>query len=236
MNTKSYLTPTKKYKALISAIHSVYRLVNSTYELKDLIIRLTRLSCQIFNARYCIVLLLDSSKKFSLLKCLVTDKKKFVIDKKTKVTNRIEKRVIKTLTSIRKNNLLAVPLVCDDIIGVIVIKRRNTEPEFDRFDQEMLMTMLEQTTIGIKNLQLYEEQQKIVLGSIKALCTMLDIRVPREYTHSQYFSRLVVAIAHQMRLDEKQIESLKYASLLHDAGKADIPLEILTKTSKLGHC
>jgi len=233
MNTKSYLTPTKKYKALISAIHSVYRLVNSTYELKDLIIRLTRLSCQIFNARYCIVLLLDSSKKFSLLKCLVTDKKKFVIDKKTKVTNRIEKRVIKTLTSIRKNNLLAVPLVCDDIIGVIVIKRRNTEPEFDRFDQEMLMTMLEQTTIGIKNLQLYEEQQKIVLGSIKALCTMLDIRVPREYTHSQYFSRLVVAIAHQMRLDEKQIESLKYASLLHDAGKADIPLEILTKTSKL---
>jgi putative nucleotidyltransferase with HDIG domain len=36
-----------------------------------------------------------------------------------------------------------------------------------------------------------------------------------------------------MHLDEKEIESLKYASLLHDAGKADTPLEILTKTTKL---
>jgi HD-GYP domain-containing protein (c-di-GMP phosphodiesterase class II) len=36
-----------------------------------------------------------------------------------------------------------------------------------------------------------------------------------------------------MYLDEKQIESLKYASLLHDAGKVDIPLDILTKTTKL---
>jgi HD-GYP domain-containing protein (c-di-GMP phosphodiesterase class II) len=36
-----------------------------------------------------------------------------------------------------------------------------------------------------------------------------------------------------MHLSEKQIESLKYASLLHDAGKVDIPIEILTKTGKL---
>jgi len=36
-----------------------------------------------------------------------------------------------------------------------------------------------------------------------------------------------------MHLDEKKIESLKFASLLHDTGKVDIPLEILTKTTKL---
>jgi putative nucleotidyltransferase with HDIG domain len=97
----------------------------------------------------------------------------------------------------------------------------------------MLVTISEQVIIGIKNLQLYEEQQKIVLGSIKSLVTLLDMRVPQEYTHSPFFSRLVTIIAQQMHLDEKQIESLKYASLLHDAGKIDIPLEILTKTTKL---
>jgi HD-GYP domain-containing protein (c-di-GMP phosphodiesterase class II) len=95
------------------------------------------------------------------------------------------------------------------------------------------MTLMEQAVIGIKNIQLYEDQQRIVLGSIKALVTLLDIRVPQEYTHSPYFSRLVVALAQQMHLDEKQIESLKYASLLHDTGKVDIPPEILTKTTKL---
>jgi putative nucleotidyltransferase with HDIG domain len=115
----------------------------------------------------------------------------------------------------------------------VILKRRKNDPPFDKFDQEILVTMCEQSVIGIRNLQLYEEQQKIVLGSIKSLITLLDTRVPQEYTHSPYFSKLVTAIGEQMYLDEKQIESLKYASLLHDAGKIDIPSEILTKTSKL---
>ena len=43
MNIRSCSTPTKKYKTLISAIHSIYRLVNSTFLLKDLVSRLARL-------------------------------------------------------------------------------------------------------------------------------------------------------------------------------------------------
>ena len=233
MNIKNYLTHTKKYKSLISSIHSIYRVINSTYELKELISRLGRLICQICNAKYCLILLLDANKKHSLLRCLVSERKKYVIDKRLKITDRVEKRIIKTLSCLRKDRLLGIPLICDDIIGMIIIKHKTGEPSFASFDQEMLMTFAEQAIIGIKNLQLYEEQQKIVLGSIKALVTLLDTRIPQEYTHSPYFSRLVTLIGHQMRLDQKQIESLKFASLLHDAGKIDIPLEILTKTTKL---
>jgi len=233
MSANNSLAPIKKYKILISAIHSIYRLVNSTFELKDLVLRLARLICQIFNAQYCLIMLLDTTKEYSLLKCLVIGKKKYVIDKKTKISNRIEKRIIKKLTAIREDNLLGIPLICEDITGVIIIKRDKKAMPFDRFNQEMLMTVGEQAITGIKILQLYEEQQKIILGSIKSLVTLLDTRVPQEYTHSPYFSHLVMMIAHQMHLNEKQIESLKYASMLHDAGKADIPLEILTKTSKL---
>ncbi len=233
MNTRNYFTPTKKYKALVSSIHSIYRLVNSTFEVKDLASRLARLISQIFNARYSLIVLLDASKKYSLYRCLIIDGKKYIIDKRTRISNPIEKRIVKTISSIRKGNLLGIPLVCEDIIGLLVIKRRRGDLTFDRFDQDMLMTIVEQVVIGIKNLQLYEEQQKIVLGSIKSLVTLLDTRIPQEYTHSPYFSNLVITIAHQMHLDEKQIESLKYASLLHDAGKIDIPLKILTKTTKL---
>ncbi|MFA5115243.1 MAG: HD domain-containing phosphohydrolase [Candidatus Omnitrophota bacterium] len=233
MNIKNYLSPTKKYKFLISSIHNIYRLVNSTFELKDLIVRFCRLICQIFNARYCLIIILDHTKKHSILKAMVSDRKKYVVDNREAITNGLEKKIIKTSRSIRRDRLLALPLICDDIIGLIILKRDKKYPEFDNFDQEILMTMAEQATIGIKNLQLYEEQQRIVLGSIKSLVTMLDTRVPQEYTHSPYFSRLVTAIAHQMHLDEKQTESLKYASLLHDTGKVDIPVEILTKTTKL---
>jgi putative nucleotidyltransferase with HDIG domain len=118
-------------------------------------------------------------------------------------------------------------------MGLIIVRRIHGQAVFDSFDCEILMTIAEQAMIGIKSLQLYEEQQKIVLGSIKSLVTLLDTRVPQEYTHSPYFSRLVVTIASEMGLEPKQVQSLRYASLLHDTGKIDIPLEILTKTTKL---
>ena len=233
MSMKNYLTPTLKYKTLISSVHSIYRLVNSTFELKDLISRLARLICQIFQSGYCLILIMDPTRKYSTIKVIVSGKKKIVIDKNKKVTNRIEKRIIRTFTAIRNGNLLGIPLVSEDLMGLIIIKRAKMERPFEKSDQEIMLTIAEQAMIGIKNLQLYEEQQKIVLGSIKSLVTLLDTRVPQEFTHSPHFSRLVVAIAEEMHLDEKQRESLKYASLLHDAGKIDVPMAILTKTTKL---
>lgn len=233
MNTKNSSTPTKKYRTLISSVHSIYRLVNSTYELKELICRLGRLLCQIFNGNYCLILILDPSKKYTVLRCVISGKSKDVQDKKKIISDSLEKRIIKKFLSIRQNHLLGVPLISEDIMGLIILKRLKKDAQFDNFDEELLATIAEQAMIGIKNLQLYEEQQKIMLGSIKSLVTLLDTRVPREYTHSIYFSKLVTSIGEQMHLDEKQIESIKYASLLHDAGKLDIPLAILTKTTKL---
>jgi HD-GYP domain-containing protein (c-di-GMP phosphodiesterase class II) len=177
--------------------------------------------------------MLDLSKKFSVLKCVVSGKKRFISDKKSRITGRIERRILKTSSVIRQGVLLAAPLITDDLVGIIIIRRAKKSFPFERFDQDILMTLVEQSIIGIKNLQLYEEQEKIVFGSIKSLVTLLDTRVPQEYTHSPYFSRLVAAIGQEMRLDDKQIQSLKYASLLHDTGKVDIPPEILTKTTKL---
>jgi len=177
--------------------------------------------------------MIDPAKKYSVLKCFVSGRKRFISDKKARITNRIENRILRTSSVIRQGNLLAAPLISDDLIGVITIRRAKGDSPFERFDQDILMTLVEQSIIGIKNLQLSEEQQKIVLGSIKALVTLLDTRVPQEYTHSPYFSRLVEAIGRQMHLEGKQIQSLKYASLLHDTGKVDIPMEILTKTTKL---
>ncbi len=232
-NIRNSSTPTKRYKTLISSVHSIYRLVNSTFEFKELISRLGRLLCQIFNARSCLIIILDPSKKYSVLRCNIYGKNKEVLDKKMLVSDPLEKRIIRKFLSIRKAYLMGVPLVSEDIMGAIIIKRGKGDTPFDAYDEEILSTIAEQAMIGIKNLQLYEEQQRIILGSIKSIVTLLDTRVPSEYTHSQYFSRLVTALGEQMHLDEKQIESINYASHLHDTGKVDIPLAILTKTTKL---
>ena len=63
MNTKNSSPHTKKYKLILSAVHMVYRLVNSTYNVKEMILRLTRLLCQFINASSASVYILDVKKQ-----------------------------------------------------------------------------------------------------------------------------------------------------------------------------
>lgn len=233
MNTKNSLTPTKRYRVIVSTIHTIYRLINSTYDLKNLLLRLSRLICQMLGAQKCSIILIDPSHKKIVLRCVSKPNAKCSAYRGSQAYSGIERRVIQKSAAVRNGFTLAVPLIADDLIGAVVLQRKGDARHFDAYDQQILMTIAEQAVIGIRNLQLYEEQQKIVVGSIKSLVTLFDTRVPCVYTHSPYFSRLVCAIGQEMHLGEKQIQSLKFASLLHDAGKVDIPLEILTKSSKL---
>lgn len=201
--------------------------------MSDLIGRMAKLICSVLNANSCTIVLLDNSKVYSIYRCRVLAKKIYFWDRKTKITNRLEKYIIANTSSILNSRMLGVPIILDDIIGFIIVWQRLKDHCFDTFDQEVLMTLAEQAGTGIRNMQLYDEQQKIIVGSIKSLITLLDSCLPRGYIHSPYFSKLVTIIAQQMNLGEDQIKTLQYASMLHDAGKLDIPLEILTKTTKL---
>jgi HD-GYP domain-containing protein (c-di-GMP phosphodiesterase class II) len=167
------------------------------------------------------------------LRCTSKPNVKCTVYKGSQKFSGVEKRVIHKSALVRNHFTLAVPLIADDLIGAIILQRNKNQRHFDSGDQQILMIIAEQAVIGIRNLQLYEEQQKIIIGSIKSLVTLFDTRVPHIYKHSSYFSRLVCAIGAQMHLNAKEIQSLKFASFLHDAGKVDIPLEILSKSTKL---
>ncbi len=233
MSIKNYSTLTKRYKLALSTIHMVYRLVNSTYDLKELLLRLAKLICQIMDAQHSVIILLDPAKKHCILKAIVSTRTKSIVDKKCKIGNGFEGRVIKTGEAQLKNRTLATPLVGEDLVGAVIIRRKTKLRAFDSYDQELLMAISEQAVTAIRNLQLYDEQQKMVLGSIKALVMLLDKKIPWAYTHTRMFGNIVMDLAEELHLGEAEMRSLEYASLLHDAGKIDIPLEILTKTTKL---
>jgi putative nucleotidyltransferase with HDIG domain len=63
--------------------------------------------------------------------------------------------------------------------------------------------------------------------------TALDARDPIMKTHSQTVAHLVVKTAKQMNWEQKEIQYLEIAALLHDVGKLWIPENILTKKTKL---
>ena len=68
---------------------------------------------------------------------------------------------------------------------------------------------------------------------VKHLSEFLDQHVPTSYLHKKPISKLIKALGKSLRLSELEIQSLEYASLLHDAGKIKVPSSLLKKQKPL---
>jgi HD-GYP domain-containing protein (c-di-GMP phosphodiesterase class II) len=82
---------------------------------------------------------------------------------------------------------------------------------------------------------LVEEISNSVLRNPGALISLARLKTADDYTfmHSVAVCALMIALARQLGLDERQTREAGMAGLLHDLGKAMIPLEILNKPGKL---
>lgn len=82
---------------------------------------------------------------------------------------------------------------------------------------------------------LVEEISASVSRNSGALISLARIKSFDSYTymHSVAVCALMVALARQLQLDEDQTRSAAMAGLLHDVGKASMPLDILNKPGKL---
>ena len=82
---------------------------------------------------------------------------------------------------------------------------------------------------------LVEEISSSVARNPGALISLARLKTADDYTymHSVAVSALMVALARQMKLSEEDTRRAGMAGLLHDLGKAAIPLEVLNKPGKL---
>lgn len=219
----------------LSTTHTVHRLISSTLDLNELLPRLARLCLQVLRAKRCSILLIDRTKRFLIPRTTIdlNYKKNTIKRKKVRIGVGREGRVAHKNASLFKPSYLCVPLLEQDTIGVITVSQHIDKKPFTIFDQEILTVLAEQAVVAIKNAQLYAEQEKLTLGSIKSLAAILNARTPHKHTHSATFVNIVSVLGREMRLSLEEKRSLHYAALLHDAGKLTVPDEILTKSSKL---
>jgi putative nucleotidyltransferase with HDIG domain len=68
---------------------------------------------------------------------------------------------------------------------------------------------------------------------IQTLTATIDARDPYMYGHSMQVSNYALALASELKLEEKEIERIRIAGLLHDIGKISIPESILFKEGRL---
>lgn len=225
----------KKYKLVLSAVHMVYRLVNSTYNVRELILRLTRLLCQFIKTSSSTILLLDPSKKRVILKAVFDNRINILLDKRKDLNELTpkEERMLQGF-SVFEKSLIGIPLVADDIVGAIYVKRKRGEDPFNDFDRDMLSVVTEQSVTAIKNLQLYEMQQKTILESIKFIGELLQQQGSSaiKKNTSNYFN-IVSMLGEKLRVSSDQVNNLYHASILRDAGAIDIPYDVLSKSSQL---
>ena len=235
MSTKNFSTLTKRYKLILSAVHMIYRLVNSTYNVEELSLRLTRLLCQFIKASSANIYLLDSSRKKIALIAIFDNKINILLNKKKQMQKFSEKeRKVASGYAVFEKHLIGLPLVADENVGAVIVRRERNEPAFSEFDKEMLAIVAEQSVTAIKNIQLYQDQQKIILGSIRFIGELLKRQGHAPLTtHTPVYFKIVKSLAEQLAVSQEEIDNLYYASVLRDAGAIDVPYNILAKTSQL---
>ena len=83
--------------------------------------------------------------------------------------------------------------------------------------------------------KLVEEISNSVSRNPGALISLARLKTADDYTymHSVAVCALMVALSKQLRLDEAQTRSAGIAGLLHDLGKALMPMDVLNKPGKL---
>jgi len=224
----------KHYRLILSAVHMVYRLINSTYNVKELSLRLTRLLCQFIHADSARIFILDPVKKNIILIASFDNKINILFDKKKDLCNVTarEEKVTEGYATFDKR-LIGIPLVADDSVGAIFIKRGRRQPPFTGFDRDMLSVFVEQSVTAIKNLQLYEQQQQTILSSIKFIDKLLIKHGHKLSPHKPVYFDIVRALAQKLNVGQDGVKSLYYASVLHAAGAVNVPFEILSKSSQL---
>ncbi len=83
--------------------------------------------------------------------------------------------------------------------------------------------------------KLVEEISDSVTRNPGALISLARLKTADDYTymHSVAVCALMIALGRQLKLDEDLVRKLGIAGLLHDLGKAMMPMEVLNKPGKL---
>ena len=217
----------------LSTVHTLHRLISSTLNLNELLPRVARLSLQIMRANRCSIKLVDSKKKNLLPKATVDLRAKKTKLKKVQIGRWAPGKAVKYGRPIRGKDYLATPLIDEDVIGVITVYDKIDKNPFTDFDEEIMKTLSEQAVIAIKNAQLYKEQERLTIGSIKSIAAILETKAPGTYLPRGSFLKLVHLIGHELRMSETELKSLQYATLLHDAGQITLPDKVTKKKGLL---
>lgn len=118
-----------------------------------------------------------------------------------------------------------------------------TQP-YSEWEERIVRSLASQAAISIERNQLQESIENLFEGFVKASVQVIEARDPCTSGHSERVAALTVRLTEETNsvnsgvlrsiyFNERQIQEIRYAALLHDFGKIGVPEAILTKQKKL---
>lgn len=134
----------------------------------------------------------------------------------------------------------------DDLLGILILGNKRDEEEFLRDELDFFIALASDVAMAIRNALLFEELQlelernkRLFINTTFALAAAIDAKDHYTHGHTTRVTNICLAIARKLIkknktiFDEKFLENLHIASLLHDIGKIGIPESILNKAGPL---
>jgi putative nucleotidyltransferase with HDIG domain len=128
---------------------------------------------------------------------------------------------------------MACPLIARGrVLGVI--DAEGDEPGgFTDQDFVLFSTFASQAAVAIRNAQIMERKQSVYYQTISSLANALEARDSYTRGHSERVTRIALNIGRRLGIDEREMDIIRQAGILHDIGKIGIPDGVLNKPDRL---
>lgn len=219
----------KKYNIVFSSLHTLYRLVTSFNKPNEFITGVAKLYKNIFDADK-ITLIYKLYNSSRLIKEKMKNNTYTLKRGGVSILTKEEKEILEGNKEIISDKKLATPLIFTKTLGAIFLERKKAA--FTDIEKKWFISLSEQVSISFKIIGLHLEEQRMLINYIKTLSKMLKESIPTSF-HQPSISKLIKNLGKELKLSGAEIRSLELASLLHDAGKIHLPLQILEKKEPL---
>ncbi|MEX1158533.1 MAG: HD domain-containing phosphohydrolase [Thermomicrobiales bacterium] len=130
-------------------------------------------------------------------------------------------------------SVLAAPLIAaGEVLGGLLMSRLG-RGQFSTDDFRLFVSFAGQIALALRGVRMAEENRELFLSTIRSLASLVDQRETGGHPHSDRVAFLSEAIAVEMQLPPHEIEQVRIAATIHDAGKIGIPESLLVKTDPL---
>ncbi len=217
----------------LSTMHSVHRVISASLRLNELLPRIGRLCAQVLKAQGCAIMLMDPDRKHLLPYFSFGEDPRLRRKHRVVLGRGLEGRVAESGTPHFDRRSVVVPFIEEDVIGVISLWHKVDSQSFTQMDMEILKSLSEQAVVAIRNAQLFEETEKLTLGSIQTINELLELHYGGDRGQIPIFGKIVMEVGKDLHLNSRELTHLQRAILLLDAGQLTFSEKVWDKKTKL---